>query len=161
MKQALRIVLGLIVTLSMVPCASAAPKKLDTPSGMPEITIMGVTKKEVIDTFVEQSLAEGQRVLSVNDYSVAVGKDATNFAAMMAAGSQQNWTPQVRLTYNLVDTSDGVHVFVRSEMVTNPDSHDEKVKDYTPHILKPQQALLERIKAKMEGAEEASPTAAD
>ena len=151
MKQALRTVLGVIVTLSMVPCASAAPKKLDTPSGMPEITIMGVTKKEVIDTVVEHSLAEGQRVLSVNDYSVTVGKDATNVAAMMAAGSQQNWTPQVRLTYNLVDTSDGVRVFVRSEMVTNPQSQNEKAKDYTAALLEPLQALLVRLKTEMEG----------
>jgi hypothetical protein len=160
MNQASRTVLGVIVTLSMVTCASAAPK-LDTPSGLPEVTIMGVTKKEVIDTVVEHSLADGFRVLSVDDYSLVVGKDMTSVAAKMAAGSQKNWTPLFRLTYNLVDTSDGVHVFVRSEMVTNPGSNDEKVKDYTPHMLKPQQALLERFKAKLEGAEETSPTVAD
>ena len=112
---------------------------------------MGVTKKEVIDTFVEQSLAEGQRVLSVNDYSLAVGKDVTSFAGMMAAGSQRNWTPLVRITYSLLDTSDGVRVFVRSEMVTNPQSQNEKAKDYTTALLEPLQALLVRLKTKMEG----------
>ena len=160
MKQSSRTVLGVIVSLSMLTFASAAPK-LDTPSGLPEVTIMGVTKKEVIDTVVEHSLADGFRVLSVNDYSLVLGKNLTSFAAGLAAGSQKNWTPLLRLTYNLVDTSDGVHVFVRSEMVTNPDSHDEKVKDYTPHMLKPQQELLERFKAKLEGAAEASPGAAE
>lgn len=149
MKGFLRSMLFFALAISLVGCGTP-PKKLNTTSGNPEITISGVTKKQVIDLIVEGKLSDGFELKSVNDYSVVVGRDVDDFAAKVAYGSDYDRTPEARSTYNLVKTATGVKVFVRSEMITNPDSQYEKRTDVTRAWGEYAQAELERIKIMLE-----------
>lgn len=149
MKKLYTVFLSLLLISMMTSCA-APSKRLATPSGKPEITVHGVTKKQIIDLLVSHKLSEGFQVRTVNDYSLVIAKDIDDFAARVAYGSNYNRTPEARVTYNFVDTNGGVKIFVRSEMVTNPQSQHEKTTNFTTTWGEYSQAELERIKKMME-----------
>lgn len=151
MKQRFPVISALVLAFVLNGCASA-PVRLATPSGLPEIAISGVTKKQIVDFVVGDKLAAGFEIRSVDDYSLVIARDIDDFSARALYGSDFDRTPEARITYNLVDNNDGVKIFVRSEMVTNPQSRFESVRDFTQTWGGDAQAELERIKIIMENS---------
>jgi hypothetical protein len=140
-----------IVFVSALISGCAAPtKRLDTPSGRPEIVIPGATAKSIIDTVAGMKLGEGFRVLTVNDYTLVIAKDIDDSTARLIYGSNYNRTPEARITYNFVGIGNGTKVFIRSEMVTNPRSPYEELTDFTQTWGKDAQAQLEQLKQKLQ-----------
>ena len=141
----------ILVLMSCIILGCAAPRqRLATASGNPEIVINGTTKKQITDLLVSSKLGDGFQVKTVNDYSLVVTKTIDDFAAKVAYGSKYNRTPEARVTYNFVDVGGGVKVFVRSEMVTNPNSQYESATDFTSTWGEHAQNELSRIKAMLE-----------
>lgn len=144
MLHSLRSILIIAVFLSVVTGCATPPQRLATPSGNPEIVIPNSTRKLVIDKLVADKLEKGMQVKSVNDYGVVVGKKVdSSFMASFLYGSRYDSTPEARITYNVVETRDGVKVFSRAEMVTNPGSAYERVSDITQNISGQMQDELE------------------
>lgn len=131
----------------LVGCATPA-QRLATPSGNPEIVIPNTTRKAVIDKIIAAKLEKGMQVKSVNDYGVVVGKKVDgSFMASFLYGSRYDSTPEVRITYNVVETAGGVRVFSRTEMITNPGSAYERTSDVTQSLSSQMQSELEQFKA--------------
>ena len=147
-----KLISTLLVTfaISISTGCATSPEKLTTPSGKPEITISGTSKKSIIDTIINDKLTAGFKILSTNEYSVVIARDIDDFAAKAAYGSNFNRIPEARITYNLVDVPGSVKVFVRSEMVTNPRSPYENTADFTSTWGSHAQAELLRIKQMLE-----------
>jgi hypothetical protein len=128
-------------------CATAPP--LQTPSQRPEVTISGATKKEILDVLVAEMLANGAQIKQMNDYSVVFGKRDSSLSGALLFGSKYDSTPEMRITYNMVETGKAIRVFCNAAMVTNPGSGFERVNDVTGGKLAHEiQAMLERLKAK-------------
>ncbi len=143
----LRSILISVFILVVTGCA-APQQRLATPSGNPEIVIPNSTRKLVIDNLVAHKLEKGMQIKSVNDYGVVVGKKIEGSSmASFIYGSRYDSTPEVRITYTVVATGNGVRVFSRTEMVTNPGSAYERVSDLTQNLSGQMQAELEQLKA--------------
>ena len=143
----------------LVGCAAPARQPLSTPSGRPEVTIQGASKKQVADAIVAGALEHGTQVKSVSDYGVVLARRADgNLAAALLYGSRYDSTPELRLHLNMVDVTSGVRVFGRAEMVTNPGSAFERINDVTAGSMHDVQALLGRLESKFKGSAIAPPT---
>lgn len=110
----------------LVACA-APPQQLATPTGKPEKTFKGLTKKQVTDAIVASALSKGSQVKSVNEYMVVLARRADSTAAQLLFGSRYDSVPEARVTLNLVDIPGGVQVYGRGDMVTNPGSAYERI----------------------------------
>ncbi len=137
------------VVFLLAGCVPLQP--LQTPSGRPEVTISGVTKKQVLDLLVTEMLANGVQVKQVNEYGAVFGKPDDSFTGALLFGSRYDSTPEMRLTFNVVELSDAIRVFCNAAMVTNPGSAFERVRDLTGgRTAKDAQAMLERLKARLQ-----------
>lgn len=150
MKRALRLMCGLwLVYVSLTGCVTVPP--LQTPSQRPEVTIPGVTKKEVIDVLVSEMVASGAQVRQTNDYTAVFSKRDTSLGGALVYGSKYDSFPETRLTFNFVDTSGGIRVFCNAAMITNPGSAFERVNDVTGgKTAHEMQGMLERLKATLQ-----------
>lgn len=140
-----------LVLMCCITAGCATPRqRIATTSGKPEIVISGTTKKQIIDLLISDKLNNGFQIKNVNEYSLVIAKDIDDFGAKVVYGSKLNRTPEARITYNFVDVTGGVKVFVRSEMITNPNSQYEKISDFTSTWGEHAQRELTEIKAKLE-----------
>lgn len=135
----------------MFGCAmQQPPPKLDTPSGLPEVTIPFVNRKAVIDHIVAAKLSKGLKVYSVSDYGVTAGQIIDkSIMASLFYGSRYDSFPEARIRYNIVEDGNAVKVFTRVEMVTNPGSAFERVTDVTNQVAQMAQRELYELKAKL------------
>jgi hypothetical protein len=141
----------LVASIAVAGCATP-PAPLSTPSGRPEVTITGVSKKQVADAIVAGALARGSQIKSVNEYAVVLTQRVHgNLGASLAYGSRYDSTPEVRVTLNMVDVSGGVKVYARGEMVTNPGSAFERLNDVTAHQAANLQTSLVDLKSRFPG----------
>lgn len=155
--QSHRLAIFLGVSL-IAACAAPPQQRLSTPSGNPETIFPNTTRKAVIDQIVASKLEKGMQVKTVSDYSVVVGKKVdNNFMASFLYGSRYDSTPEVRLTYNVVEVAGGVRVFSRMEIVTNPGSAFERVSDLTSQYAAQLQAELEPSRASVDSKLERNP----
>ena len=145
MYRAFNLLIVFLLSIATLGCASPRPP-LDTPSGKPEIIIQGVSKKQVVDLLVNNKLAEGFQIKAVTSYALVIQRDIDDFNAQVIYGSDYDRTPAARVTYNFVDTQEGVRVFSKSEIITNPDSNYEKSSDATGVWGEHQQAELVRLR---------------
>lgn len=123
--------LALFLVFALSGCATPPPP-LGTPTGRPEVTVQGVTKKQVIDTIVSRSVIRGNQIKSVNEYGVVLGRRVDGVGAAMLYGSRYDSKPEARVHINVIDDAPGaVRVFARAEMITNPGSAYERVNDVT------------------------------
>lgn len=137
------------VVFLLVGCAAVQP--LHTPSGRPEVTISGATKKEVLDLVVSEMLASGAQVKQVNEYGAVFGKRDDSLTGALLFGSRYDSTPEMRITFNVAETSGSVRVFCNVAMVTNPGSAFERVTDVTGgKTASDIQAMLERLRARLQ-----------
>jgi hypothetical protein len=146
MKKLIGITLSTVI---LTACATTA--SLHTPSGRPEVTIEGVTKKQVMDAVVSEMLGDGTQIKDMNEYGATFGKRTENFMAMLLLGSGYDSVPEERTTFNLVDSDDGVRVFASTGMVTNPGSAFEKNMNLTKSQADSIQKMLVRLKNRFNG----------
>ena len=138
----------LVCTFVLSGCATSN-NRLTTPSGLPDVTILGATKKQVADKIVEGALTSGSQVKSVNEYAVVIGKRATNdLGAQIFFGSRYDGVPEYRMHFGLLDVAGGVRVIGRAEIITNPGSAFERVSDVTATNATEIQKLLEKLAQK-------------
>jgi hypothetical protein len=140
------------LTAFLVACAllggCAAPVPLSTPSGNPEVSLPGVTKKQALDQIVARAVSRGMQVRSINDYSLTLGKRVgENFAAVLLYGSRYDSEPELRMTFTTIEGPGGVLIYARAEMVTNPGSAFERRNDVTGGARHDLQAILESLRA--------------
>jgi hypothetical protein len=143
-----RIALQAIAAAALVAVAGcAAPVRLGTPSGGPEVMIPGVQKKQVADRLVGNMVSGGFQVRTVNEYMLTFGKPAESVMVRALFGSGFNGVPEIRHEYSLVEVPAGVRVLGRIKVVTNPGSGLEKAEDFTQQLAAEQQRGLEGLAA--------------
>ena len=148
-----RLVLISIMGLLAGCAAPQQQQRLATPSGNPEIVVPNATRKAVIDRIVASKLEKGMQIKSVSDYGVVVGKKMdNNLMASLVYGSRYDSTPEGRITYSVVEVPEGIRVFSRTEIVTNPGSAFEQVSDVTQNVSGQMQAELESLRAIFDGS---------
>ncbi|MGE0388449.1 MAG: hypothetical protein AB7Q97_27305 [Gammaproteobacteria bacterium] len=142
------------VALVFTGCAMEPPKSpafVATPRA--QFFIAGVTKKQAIDEIVAGKLSRGMTIREVNDYGVTVAAPINNsILASIIYGSSYDRTPEARIHYNVVDHEDGVRIYSRAEMVTNPGSGFERSTDVTASIARELQQELWDLRTKIETA---------
>ena len=139
----------LVVVFFVIGGCAAPPKRLDTPSGNPEVTVDGVTKQEVIDVMLDSVLASGAKIESVNDHGIVVSKEAGGIGIVLVYGSGYDPKPDIRAHFYVVDTMDGVKIYAQGEIVTNPGSAYERKKDVTDSYNNDLQSALTKLKNKL------------
>lgn len=132
----------------LVGCATTP--KLNTPSSKPEVIIPNVEKKAVIDALTNAMISRGYTIQSATDYSMVFGKRVDTMGARLAYGSRYDGVPEARVSFAIMDTSEGVRIVTNLVAVTNPGSAFEKM-DQTPasNFLDPHefQRMLEELAA--------------
>lgn len=149
MKKTANWLIASLISILMLGCGTPPPR-LATPSGKPEILISGVTRKQVADAIVSDRLSSGFQVKSVNDYTLVVVKDINDFAAQVVYGTKFNRVPETRITHSFAETGSGIRVYIRSEIVSNPNSQYESLTDFTESWGGPAQDYLNRLKNALE-----------
>lgn len=149
----MKVISTIAISALLVACA-APPQPLATASGNPEVLLRGVDRQVVMDALVAELAASGATIRSNTTNQLVVGKRLeNNFAAQFFFGSRYDSVPEARITYTVAPLPTGhVRVFGRAAVVTNPGSGFERVNDVTAGEGKQIQAMLERMKASIEGS---------
>ena len=126
-RHRIAIVGGFVIILT----GCATTPQLKTASGKPEVTIPNTTKKVIFDALTNAMIQQGYEIRNINDYSAVYGKRTNSILASMLLGSQYDSTPEARVAYTIVDTSEGVRVVATLQMITNPGSAFERVTDFS------------------------------
>lgn len=142
----LRVINLALVCLLAVSCAPVKP--LATPSGRPEVTITGATKKQILDVLVENLVGQGMELRRLDDYTAVFGKRDSSFGSAVLFGSRYDSTPEMRVTFTLVDVAGAVRVYCNAAMVTNPGSAHERISDATAANGEEIQQMLQRLRAR-------------
>lgn len=121
----------LCLSLFLFGCETPEQVRARENAPPPQINITGFSKKQIIDEIVSSMLAKGTRIVNVNDYGVTGAKKSDSIVDAVLFGSRYDSTPEARIHLNLVETKDGVRVFARAEIITNPGSAFERVRDMT------------------------------
>ena len=141
MKKILMLAMGVGLLVS----GCAVVQTLPTQSGRPEVTIIGVDKKQIKDAIVNACLSGGFTIKSTDDYTVICAKRNESFDAVLIYGTRAGGAPEGRVTFTLVDVPNDVRVFGWETLVVNPNTAFENVNDAT----NPNQAqeALENLKS--------------
>lgn len=147
-KKFLRFTTVLVMVVGLCGCATV---QLGTPSGKPEVTIPNVTQKQVVDALVNQMIAGGYQVQSMNNYRAVFGKKDNSLASSLLLGSKWNTTPEYRIIYNFVVTNEGVRIIITNiEGVTNPGTGFERITDLNQgKVAQSWQNMLEQLKSSL------------
>ena len=121
---------ALVITAAALAqaCALKAPEpRIKTPSGRPEVTISGVTKKTVIDVIANHMLTDGYMIREMSDYRTVFLKRFSR--SRHIDGKWIRYVKEERITCNVVDTSLGARVVATIEIVSRPGKPDEEVSE--------------------------------
>lgn len=117
-----KIKFGFIVfVVLLLGCATVEPLK--TPTGRPEVTFLGVTKKKVVDALTNRMLTWGYQIKNISDYSATYGKRFESFLYYSRGGGN----PERRINYAIVGGENNIRVVATVEIVANPGTAYEKV----------------------------------
>lgn len=147
---ATRTTIGMIVLCLSFACAAIEP--LPTASGRPEVTISGVTCKQVSDRIVNNLLNNGATIKTATESMVVAEKRTKSEAARLFYGSQYDTEPMERAIFNVVGQDDSVRVVVTMQCVTNPGSAFERITELNAGATwgHKAQAALDSMKTNME-----------
>lgn len=136
-----------VLAAVLASAGCAAPQRLATPSGSPEVLVEGAGKKQVADRLAGTLVGMGFQVRAANDYQLTFGKPVDSPMLQSLYGSQFNRVPELRHEYALVDVPGGIRVLGHAKIVTNPGSGFEKTEDLTQALGADMQVGLERLAA--------------
>ena len=122
--------IAIFLTFGMLlSCATTPP--IPTKSGLPEITICGIGKNELMEKFVAGMSMGGATIRSSNNFQIVVGQPVTNPMLAALYGSRYNSTPELRYIFTFADTGNCTYIGARVQIVTNPGSGFEQVNDFS------------------------------
>ena len=124
MKTKLIQVLSLLVLLS----ACAVSSRINTPSGKPEITVPA-PKKQTMDAIVQAVVGDGFQLRRLDEYTAVLGKPSESFVTNLLSGSRYDPTAEERVIFNFFEVPSGTRVIITMQIVTNPGSAFERVRD--------------------------------
>ena len=103
------------LSLGATGCASLTPR----PDPMPQVTIPGTTRPQVINAVSASMANSGFRIAKADEYRATFEKPG-GLLENILAGSR--FAPQTvwRVTLTMYDTADGVNATASSDLVTNP-----------------------------------------
>ena len=111
-------IFGLIPLLHLLAsCATVPP--MQTVSGRPEVTVLGVDKKQIINAIANDFVNAGCQIKSMNDFSVVVSRASQNVAVNLLLSSQYDSTVEERTSFQLLDMQGGVRVLGSAAFITN------------------------------------------
>ncbi|NLH39902.1 MAG: hypothetical protein GX445_07565 [Elusimicrobia bacterium] len=142
-----------ILLCALLTGCATAPVKLNTPSGRPEVTIFGSTKKKISNTIINRELSKGWDLKSQADSLLVFTRKNTELGTQLLFGSRYDSVPESRITFTLVEIEDAIRVLLKGEIVTNPGSTFERIEDVTAINAAEAEALqiaLEEIKTGIE-----------
>lgn len=126
----MRKTLLLLSCLVCVGCATTG--RLATPSGRPEVFIMGVTKKDVMDASVSLLVKNGWQIESTTEYMVQAVHTSDSMAADFFFGSSyssyQTW---YRIVFTFVQEPKGIRVFGAQKLIGNKGTGFENAMELT------------------------------
>jgi hypothetical protein len=117
------------------------------PAARPEVSILGAQAPKVINVIIERNMARGNRLVAQFPSSVTFARRTEDFTTALLYGSKYDSTPEMRVTYTLVESGDGLKVFATAAMVTNPQSAYERHRDVTSGASAGLQQNLEQLRA--------------
>jgi hypothetical protein len=131
---------------------TAAPVAMSQmpPSGKPEVTIPGVTQKQVVSTLSEMMIACQFTIKEITEYTAVYNRTMKDKNSILAFGTQMCPYPELRASYATIETDAGIRVIATVEMVSNPNTNSEYKKDYSadPETYKVYHQVLENLRAK-------------
>jgi hypothetical protein len=104
-------------------------RPLNTPSGRPEIALMGKTRQEVIAYLTNAFLSDGMNVRSVSDYQIVGGKVTTDLLVGDLLGTRGGGFPEERVIATVADVLGGVRIVLTLQYVSNAGTAFEQVVD--------------------------------
>jgi hypothetical protein len=143
-----RLLLIVVLLAFVTGCATAKP--LQTPSGRPEVTIIGATKKEISDVLVSTMLSAGVQMKQITEYTLVFAIRDTSLTGAIFFGSKYDTSPEMRITFSMIEECKfkSTRVFCTAVMVTNPGSAFERVSDVTQANSMDIQNMLEKLKGR-------------
>jgi len=122
-----KILLLAMVLMMVSGCATVQP--IRTGSGMPEVTICGISKNEVMEKFVAGLSMKGVNIRNTNNYQIVVSKPVDNPLIAALYGSRYDSTPEARVIFTFADVNNCIYIGARLQIVTNPGSGFERITD--------------------------------
>ena len=143
--------MALVIALVLAGCAAPnhSSKAVNTPSGRPEVTFTGVTKKQIADKLVatRTAVAPGIKVKVANEYSLVFENSSNTAPGVASILGPQLVEPAGRVTYSMLDVEGGIKVIATIEVISSPGTAIESTQDVTAIAGYKAQAELEAIKA--------------
>jgi len=149
-KRMLILLVGPLFFIILSGCATVQP--ISTQSGMPEITICGIGKSELMEKFAASFSMGGANIRSTSNYQIVIGQPVTDplVRALYRSGYDSN--PESRAIFTFADVGGCTYIGVRIQIVTNPGSGFERITDVSKgKDAYDLQQELERVKAAIEG----------
>lgn len=151
----------LIITLTAVLCACAAPAKLPTPSGNPEVSVTGANPEHVAGELTDRFVTAGFEVAEAASVRRLVFQRVITDSPMhtMLLGSTRDPFPTMRITATVNKTGDSVRVVLVPEYVTNAGTaFESRLPNRNAEDLRSLQAVLDAVRTSAES--KPSPTTA-
>ena len=148
-KHAIRIVCIFFV-LTIIGCGSPQVKH-STPSGKPEVIIMGADVDIIASEIINRMINFGYGVTKTDNRMLVFEKPIKSFMGGFLYGSQYDSQPNARISYTLNHYKNETRVVASCDVVTNPGSSFERISnlDSSPETIKLQD-MLNEIKASLE-----------
>ena len=109
-----------IFLIAAILIGCAAPQRLSTPSGNPEILISNVSKKEVIDFAVDFFVHYGFEIKDITDDHAVFTMLDDSLSEASPDGSKDDSIPEYRIKFTFTDLAGCIRVLCTSSIVTNP-----------------------------------------
>lgn len=138
-----------LATAGCAPVQTIPVHSVNTPSGRPEVTFTGVTKKQIMDKLVATrvAIAAGIKVKSANEYSLVFENSSNTAPGVASILGPQFIEPAGRVTYSMLDVDGGIKVIATIEVISSPGTAIESTQDVTAIAGYRAQEELEAIKA--------------
>lgn len=148
MRKIILIISMLLVVVFLSGCNEK--HQFDTLSGKPEAIIVGIEKNKLVNSINNEMVNQGYNIEETSDYKLVYEKNTDETTAIFY-GSDFNSTPKYRITINMVIYEDKIRTIATIEIVTNPRSAFEKIKDITySQSGEKYYKILQNIKAELE-----------
>lgn len=139
----------LVIVATIVLCACAAPVKLPTPSGNPEITMTGADPDEIAGEITDRFVTAGFEVADAATLRRMVFERVITDSSMhtMLLGSTHDPFPTLRIVATVNKTRDVVRVMLVPEYVTNAGTaFESRLPNRNAEDLRTLQALLDAVR---------------
>lgn len=134
----------------LMGCVTVPP--ISTQSGMPEVTICGIGKSELMEKCAASFSMGGANIRSTSNYQIVIGQPITDPLIKNLYDSSYYSNPEYRAIFTFADVGGGcTYIGARMQIVVKPGSGFERITDISKgkgaYDL---QQKLEEVKAAIE-----------